>query len=80
MNKQALEICVKYRGFLKHSDATGLYVSWCSMLDIKSQGTTRTQARASLDDSVSLYEALDHGCGHDRLAGSGRGCEHDRLL
>jgi predicted RNase H-like HicB family nuclease len=55
MNKQALEICVKYRGFVKHSDATGLYISWCPMLDIKSQGTSPEQARASLDDSVRLF-------------------------
>jgi predicted RNase H-like HicB family nuclease len=55
MNKQALEITVKYRGFVKHSDATGLYISWCPMLDIKSQGTTVAQARESLDDAVKLF-------------------------
>ena len=55
MHKQALEICVKYRGYVRLSDGTGLYLSWCPMLDIKSQGTSIEQARASLDDSVRLF-------------------------
>jgi hypothetical protein len=52
---QTLEIEVKYWGYVKLSDATGLYVSWCPLLDIKSQGTTQEQARAALDDSVKLF-------------------------
>jgi hypothetical protein len=55
MRKQALEIRVNYRGYVKHSDATGLFLSWCPMLEIKSQGTTAAQARAALDDSVRLF-------------------------
>ena len=55
MYKQALELAVKYRGYVKVSDVSGLYVSWCPMLDIKSQGTSMEQAKASLDDSVRLF-------------------------
>ena len=51
----ALEISVKYRGFVRHSDATGNFLSWCPLLDIKSQGRTIEEARASLDDSVRAF-------------------------
>ncbi len=50
-----LEISVKYRGYVKLSDTSGNYVSWCPLLDIKSQGRTADEARASLDDSVKLF-------------------------
>jgi hypothetical protein len=50
-----LELCVRYRGFVKHSDTTGLFLSWCPMLDIKSQGRTSEEAREALDDSVRLF-------------------------
>lgn len=52
---QTLQLEVKYRGYLKLSDATGLYVSFCPMLDIMSQGRTQEEARASLDDAVRLF-------------------------
>jgi hypothetical protein len=55
MHKQALELAVKYRGYVSLSDASGLYVSWCPLLDIKSQGTSAEEARASLNDSVRMF-------------------------
>lgn len=52
---KGIEIAVKYRGYVRLSDQTGNYVSWCPMLDIKSQGRSIEEARASLDDSVRLF-------------------------
>lgn len=50
-----MEICVKYKGFVRMSDASGLYVSWCPMLDVVSQGRTQAEAQACLDDAVRLF-------------------------
>ena len=70
---QALEICVKYNAYLRRSDATGLFVSWCPLLDLKSQGTTVEQAKASLNDSVRLFvrHCYQRGILEDVLKGLG---------
>lgn len=52
---KGIEICVKYRALFRRSDATGLFLSWCPLLDIKSQGRTENEAKAALNDSVRLF-------------------------
>lgn len=50
-----LEVKVKVRCTLRKSEATGLFVASCPTLQIKSQGTTQEQAKASIDDAVRLF-------------------------
>ena len=52
---QQLEIAVTYVGYVRRSDTTGLFVSWCPLLDIKSQGVTQEQAKLALEDSIGLF-------------------------
>ncbi len=41
--------------YSKLSDSSGLYVSFCPKLDVLAQGETLEQARAALEDSVTLF-------------------------
>ena len=52
---RGIEFVVKYMALFRLSDATGLYLSWCPLLDIKSQGRTEEEAKTSLNDAVRLF-------------------------
>lgn len=50
-----LQFHLRLRCYVKQSDSTGLFITSCPTLDIKSQGRTEEEAKAALRDSIELF-------------------------
>ena len=59
----ALKITASVRGATRKDEQTGVYVAFCPTLQIYSQGTDESRARAALESAVKLFlgTCLKHG-------------------